>query len=221
MKIILLGPPGAGKGTQAKRLAERLGLAHISTGDILRKNVTEATALGRQAKGYMDKGLLVPDGLVATMLKERLNNPDTKKGFILDGYPRNMIQAETLENILNQIKSGIDLVIYLDTSDTVIIRRLTGRLVCSKCGFNFHAVNMPPKVSGVCDECGGKLFQRTDDTEETVRKRIGVYKKEAASLIKYYEAKRKLSRVSADEEAGVVLEKILELIKARDDSLKV
>jgi adenylate kinase len=221
MRIILLGPPGAGKGTQAKRLAEKLNLPHISTGDILRKNVSEQTLLGKEAKDYMNKGLLVPDELVASMLKARFNNPDTKKGFILDGYPRNINQANTLEDILNEINAGIDLVIYLDTIDAVIIHRLSGRVVGCWCGANFHTINMPPGTNGVCDKCGSKLFQRTDDSQDTVKKRIEVYKKESSSLIKYYEEKEKLFRLSADEDAQVVLDKIIQLVKMHDDSLKV
>ena len=221
MRIILLGPPGAGKGTQSKKLAEKLGLSHISTGDILRKNVKEGTALGKEAKDYMEKGLLVPDELVAKMLKDRFEEPDIKKGFILDGYPRALTQAKTLDDILNSKKIGIDLVIYLDTSDAVIIQRLTGRLVCSVCGANFHIKNMPPKVKGACDKCKGSLYQRTDDKEETVRKRIEVYKNEVASLIGYYEAGGKLHSLPADGDPDIVLNQIVELARKSNDSLKV
>ncbi|MCX5709605.1 MAG: adenylate kinase [Candidatus Omnitrophica bacterium] len=215
MRIILLGPPGAGKGTQSKNLAARLDLSHISTGDILRQNVKAGTELGKEAKGYMDKGLLVPDALVAKMLKDRFEQPDIKKGFILDGYPRALTQAKTLDEILKDKKIGIDLVVYLDTSDKVIIQRLTGRLVCSACGANYHKTNMPPKEEGVCDACGAKLYQRTDDNEETVKKRIEVYKNEVASLIKYYQDKGKLHKLSADGSAGLVLERIVELAKGK------
>ena len=208
MYLVLLGPPGAGKGTQAKRLAERLGLAHISTGDILRQNVKDGTALGKQAKWIMDKGLLVPDEMVAAMLDERFNNPDIKKGFILDGYPRTLPQARTLDEILSRKKLAVDLVVYLNTSDDVIIKRLTGRLVCSKCGANFHVVNMPPKVSGICDNCQGALYQRSDDNENTVRKSLEVYKNEVASLIKYYNQQKKLHSLNADLDAFDVLEQI-------------
>ena len=221
MRIILLGPPGAGKGTQSKKLAEKLDLPHISTGDILRKNVKEGTALGKEAKDYMEKGLLVPDELVAKMLKDRFEEPDIKNGFILDGYPRALTQAKTLDDILNSKKIGIDLVIYLDTSDAVIIQRLTGRLVCSVCGANFHIKNMPPKVKGSCDKCKGSLYQRTDDKEETVRKRIEVYKNEVASLIGYYEAGGKLHSLPADGDPDIVLNQIVELARKSNDSLKV
>ncbi len=212
MYLVLLGPPGAGKGTQAKRLAKNVGLPHISTGDILRENVKSGTELGQQAKGIMDQGGLVPDGLVAKMLAERFNNPDIKKGFILDGYPRTLAQAKTLDEILGKKSLAVDLVVYLDTSDEVIIKRLSGRLVCSKCGANFHITNMPPKVSGVCDSCRGSLYQRTDDNEITVRKRLEVYKQEVASLIEYYDQAKKLRRLDADLEAGIVLEQIKKLM---------
>ena len=211
MYLVLLGPPGAGKGTQAKRLAEKLGVPHISTGDILRQNVKLDTELGKQAKGIMEKGLLVPDDLVAKMLDERFNNPDIKKGFILDGYPRTLPQAFSLDKILTAKGLAVDLVVYLDSSDQVIIKRLTGRLVCSKCGANFHVTNMPPRVAGVCDSCQGSLYQRSDDNEITVRKRLEVYKQEVASLIEYYKKAKKLQSLNADLGAQVVLEQIIEL----------
>jgi adenylate kinase len=218
MRIILLGPPGAGKGTQAKALAKQLNLTHIATGDILRKNVTGGTDLGKQAKDFMDKGALVPDELVTAMLIERIGEPDAKDGFILDGYPRNINQAKTLDNLLKQNNTSLDLVMYLDTSEPVIIQRLSGRLVCSLCGANFHIKNMPPKKDMICDNCGAKLYQRTDDREATIRKRMEVYRKEASELIKYYESKQKLYRIVADEEAGIVLNKMVSFIH---DSPKV
>ncbi|MDD5691864.1 MAG: adenylate kinase [Candidatus Omnitrophica bacterium] len=211
MYLVLLGPPGAGKGTQAKRLAEKLALPHISTGDILRQNVKDGTELGKQAKGIMEKGLLVPDELVASMLDRRFNEPDIKKGFILDGYPRNLAQARTLDEVLKRKNIGVDLVVYLDTSDPVVVKRLTGRLVCSKCGANFHTVNMPPKAKGVCDNCQGALYQRSDDNEGTVLKRLQVYKNEVASLIDYYKQAGKLRTLNADLDAQVVLEQIIAL----------
>jgi adenylate kinase len=221
MGIILLGPPGAGKGTQSKRLAEKLEIPHISTGDILRQNVKDGTSLGAQAKDYMHKGLLVPDELMLKMLTQRFAQPDIEKGFILDGYPRTLNQAKSLDEIMYSRKLRIGLVVYLDTSDAVIIQRLTGRLVCSVCGVNFHKDNMPPKKPGSCDMCAGALFQRPDDKEETVRKRIEVYKNEVASLIAYYSQKGNLHRLSADGDAGVVLKKIIELAQKFDDPVKV
>jgi len=208
-----MGPPGAGKGTQAKVLAKKLGLAHISTGDILRQNVASGTELGRQAKDFMNKGLLVPDDLVTRMVDGRLDEPDTKNGFILDGYPRNISQAESLEGIFGKKGISIDYVIDLDTSEAVIIQRLSGRLACKGCNANYHVKNMPPKKAMVCDNCGSALYQRQDDKEETIKKRLDVYRRESAPLIEYYRAKNKLQRIPADEEAGIVLDKIISLVQ--------
>lgn len=213
MRIILLGPPGAGKGTQAKVLAEKLKVAHISTGDILRQNVKEETPLGKEAKDYMERGLLVPDGLMAKMLKERFSQADVKSGFILDGYPRNLAQAKTLEEIFESQNIGIDWIIYLDSSEKVIIQRLSGRLVCSKCQANYHIKNMPPKKEGICDRCGGHLYQRSDDKVETIKRRLEVYRKESADLIDYYKKQGKLQRLDADSEASIVLDQIVALAK--------
>ncbi|MDD5246805.1 MAG: adenylate kinase [Candidatus Omnitrophica bacterium] len=216
MRIILLGPPGAGKGTQSKSLAKRLELAHISTGDLLRGNVSAGTELGKQAKAYMEKGALVPDELVTGMLRERFNQDDIKNGFILDGYPRTIKQAESLDRLLEEKAIKIDKVFYLDTGEKVIIQRLSGRLVCSKCQANFHKTNMPPKKEMVCDYCGGSLYQRSDDKEETIRKRLEVYRQESAPLIKYYESKGKLESVLADGEASIVLDEIVRLVKNQE-----
>lgn len=221
MRIILLGPPGAGKGTQAISLAEEFNLPHISTGDLLRQNVKESTQLGLRAQDFMNKGLLVPDELVTDMLAQRFKDPDIKNGFILDGFPRNIHQAKTLDNILKEANTGIDAVIYLDTSEKVIIQRLSGRLVCKNCGQNFHKTNMPPKADNLCDKCGGQLYQRQDDKEATIMARLEVYRKEVSTLIEYYEEKQKLYRILADEEAGIVLNRMLQLLKERRDSLKV
>jgi adenylate kinase len=221
MRIILFGPPGAGKGTQAKVLSERVRLPHVSTGDLLRENVKGSTPLGRQAKDFMDKGLLVPDELVANMLQERFSRPDVKSGFILDGYPRNISQAKTMDDMLAKINMDIDFVVYLDASDAIIIQRLSGRLVCSSCGANFHVTNMPPKVAGICDSCGGSLYQRSDDKEETVRKRLEVYKKEVAPLIEYYQKQKKLYRLSGDEKPEIVLDKVVRIANKYNDSIKV
>ena len=221
MRIVLLGPPGAGKGTQAKELAARLGLPHISTGDLLRQNVAEGTPLGKQAKDFMNRGVLVPDGLIKDMLVERFSRPDVKQGFILDGYPRNINQSSTLDEILKRINMGIDVAVNLEASEPVIIQRLSGRLVCSACGMNFHATNMPPKKAMTCDKCGGKLYQRNDDKEETVKKRLEVYYQESAPLIDYYRSADKLYSINADGDAKIVLDKIVQFLKERDDSLKV
>lgn len=221
MRIILLGPPGAGKGTQAKVLAARLNLPHISTGDLLRQNVSSDTPLGKEAKDFMLKGLLVPDELVKDMLVERFSRTDVARGFILDGYPRNLNQAETLDGILKEKKMPLDKVFYLDTSEPVIIQRLSGRLVCRNCGFNFHRQNMPPKKAGICDACAGQLYQRQDDKEVTIKKRLEVYRQEASPLIEYYTARQMLYRVQADEEAEIVLNKIIQLSQEHNDSLKV
>ncbi|MDD5565528.1 MAG: adenylate kinase [Candidatus Omnitrophica bacterium] len=221
MRIILLGPPGAGKGTQAKVLAEATHLSHISTGDLLRHNVAGNTQLGNKAKDFMNKGMLVPDELVTQMLIERLKQPDTQKGFILDGYPRNLAQAETLDGILNNLRAAVDFVVYLDASESVIIQRLGGRLVCKACGANFHVTNMPPKRDMICDNCSSELYQRDDDKEETIRKRLLVYQNEVTGLVSYYRQRNKLYRVSSDEGPQVVLDKIMQLIKALDDSAKV
>lgn len=219
MNIILLGPPGAGKGTQAKALAQRLKSLHISTGDLLRHNVSQHTSLGEAAKSYMEKGALVPDELVTDMLKERLALTDTKNGFILDGYPRTISQAKALNEILRKLKLSIDGVMYLDTSKPVIVQRLTGRRVCKSCGVNFHIKNMPPKNDGICDFCGAHLYQRNDDKEETIEKRLQVYQQEVSSLIDFYAQQKKLLRVTADDEAEVVLDRMISLLK--HDSLKV
>lgn len=213
MNIVLLGPPGAGKGTQAKVLAKKLAVPHISTGDLLRQNVANGTPLGAQAKDYMNKGLLVPDALVSQMLGERLKQDDIKPGFILDGYPRNLNQAKELDSLLPSLGLRIDTVIDLTVSETIIIQRLSGRLVCRKCGALYHRANMRPKKDGICDSCGGELYQRTDDKEETIKKRLAVYRDEVAALLKYYEAKKCLIRVPADDEAAVVLDRILALLK--------
>ncbi|MDP3732640.1 MAG: adenylate kinase [Candidatus Omnitrophota bacterium] len=220
MRIILLGPPGAGKGTQARTLAQRLKLLHISTGDLLRQNVAQGTALGEEARDFMNKGALVADKLVTQMLDQRVRQPDIEKGFILDGYPRNINQARALDDMLKKTNIAIDLVVYLDSSEPIIIQRLSGRLVCSLCGANFHIKNMPPKVHMACDNCGGKLYQRSDDKDETVKKRLQVYLKESTPLIKYYSDRYKLYRLPADEDKDIVLNRIIALAKQENRLLR-
>jgi adenylate kinase len=211
MKLVLLGPPGAGKGTQSVVLAKKYNIPHISTGDILRQSVKSGQPLGLKAKAYMDKGELVPDEIVTGIVAERLKSDDTRKGYILDGFPRTLKQAEDLEKALKDIASNIDMVIYFATSAAVAIERLSGRRVCKSCGFNYHVKNIPPKKEGVCDKCGSPLFQRPDDKEDTVRNRLKVYEDQTRPLIDYYMNKGILKRVSGDlgvDELFKVLSKI-------------
>jgi adenylate kinase len=195
MKLVLFGPPGAGKGTQAKLLVEKFKLPHISTGDILRNEVRNNTDLGREAKGYMESGKLVPDSLVTEMVKRRLAEKDVAGGFFLDGFPRTDAQARALDGIL---KTGIDKAIYLETSEKVVVQRLTGRRVCPKCGTNYHLVNMPPKKDMLCDQCQLTLYQRPDDNEATVRNRLKVYLQESEGVLNYYREQGKLENISGD-----------------------
>ncbi|MFA5143794.1 MAG: adenylate kinase [Candidatus Omnitrophota bacterium] len=202
MKLILLGPPGAGKGTQSVELSKSYKLPHISTGDILRESVKAALPLGLKAKLYMDKGELVPDEVVIGIVAERLKNPDTKKGFILDGFPRTVNQAAGLDEALENMHSDIDMVLFFQTSSKVAIERLTGRRVCKNCGFNYHVRNMPPRKGGVCDKCGGPLYQRPDDNEATVLNRLKVYEDQTKPLVDYYARKGILKKVSGDLPVG-------------------
>ena len=211
MKLVLLGPPGAGKGTQSAVLSKKYNIPHISTGDILRESVKSGQELGLKAKSFMDKGELVPDDVVIGIVVERLKLADTKKGFILDGFPRTLKQAENLDASLKKIGSGIDMVVYFQTSPAVAIERLTGRRVCKNCGFNYHIKNIPPKKDGICDKCGGTLFQRPDDNEATVRNRLKVYEEQTKPLVDYYAKKGILKKVSGDlgvDELFKVLSKI-------------
>jgi adenylate kinase len=210
IKVVILGPPGAGKGTQAKSLAERLNLIHISTGDLLRENVKHNTALGLKAKEFMEKGELVPDELVNEMIVEKLNSIKGKGGFVLDGYPRNVSQAKFLDSLLKN-NEGNNFIIYLKTSEKVIVERLSGRRICSKCQAIYHIKNMPPKNDSFCDLCGGVLYQRSDDNEETIKKRLSVYLKETQAVLDYY--KDRIIHVCADEEKDIVFDRILKIIK--------
>ena len=186
LRTILLGPPGAGKGTQAAKIVEKYGIPHISTGDIFRENIKKGTELGKKAKGYMDAGELVPDELVCDLVVDRLEKDDCKNGYILDGFPRTIPQAEALTAALKEKGTAIDYALDIEMKDEEIIERMAGRRVCAKCGATFHTVNIPPKVEGVCDNCGGQLELRDDDKPETVKKRLGVYHEQTAPLIEYY-----------------------------------
>jgi len=198
VKLVLLGPPGAGKGTQSAVLAKEYKIPHISTGDILRAAVKSGSPMGMKAKAFMDKGELVPDEVVTGIVVERLKQSDTKKGYILDGFPRTLKQANDLDEALKLMGESLDLVIYFDTTAKVAIERLSGRRVCKKCGFNYHVKNIPPKKEGVCDKCGGELFQRPDDKEATVLNRLKVYEEQTKPLIDYYANRGNLKKVSGD-----------------------
>lgn len=191
----MLGAPGSGKGTRAVALCDVLGIVQISTGDLFRYNIKEGTDLGKLAKSYMDKGELVPDGVTAAMLEDRLKNPDTAKGFILDGFPRTIKQAQKLDEILAEMKEAISAVVFLDVPDDEIVRRISGRRICSVCQASYHVAFSPPKLEGVCDKCGGKLVQRDDDKPETVKKRLEVFKSTTFPLVEYYEKKNLLVRI--------------------------
>ena len=196
MNIVLLGPPGAGKGTQGVVLSKSYQIPHISTGDILREAVKSGTPLGKKARTFMDSGELVPDEVVVGIVVDRIGQDDTKKGYILDGFPRTLKQAQELDVALKRKASGIDMVLYFEIPENIAIERLTGRRVCKKCGANFHVKNMPPKKEGICDKCAAELFQRPDDKLETVKNRLKVYELQTLPLIEYYTKKGILKKVS-------------------------
>ncbi len=195
MRLVLLGAPGAGKGTQAKKLIEKYGIPQISTGDILRAAVAAGTPLGKEAKSYMDKGELVPDRIVLGMVEERLKQDDCKKGYILDGFPRNVAQAEALDKLLNALGMPLDAALSVDVPFDDLMKRLTGRRTCKACAQMYNVYFNPPKKEGVCDKCGGELFQRDDDKEATIKKRLEVYNSQTAPLIEYYSKKGILKSV--------------------------
>lgn len=211
MKIVLLGPPGAGKGTQAEWISEAYGIPRISTGDMLREHVANETELGGLAQEYMNEGKLVPDDLVIQMMRERLKEEDCRNGFLLDGYPRTLYQAQALDET-----GTLDLVLYLDVEDKEIVRRMSGRRVCSSCGAVYHIVNDPPKSEGICDKCGLTLRVREDDKEETVRKRLEVFRLQTAPLISFYASKDILRRA----ESGGSIEETTSNIRAVLENLE-
>lgn len=197
MRVVLVGPPGAGKGTQAQFIASHLSIPKISTGDIFRANVSGGTELGKLAKGYMDRGDLVPDEVTIAMVRDRLAEDDAVEGFLLDGFPRNVAQAEVLKKMLADFGTCLDLVLELVVDDDEVVRRLAGRRTCRSCGKVWHVDFDPSKVAGVCDACGGELFQRDDDREETIRHRLEVYQEQTSPLIKFYDNEGILRRVNA------------------------
>ena len=214
-QIALLGPPGAGKGTQAKSLSEELELAHISTGDILRQAIKQNTDLGKEAKSFVESGALVPDSLVTRMVTRRLLADDVKNGFILDGFPRNVAQARELDEFLEKEGRSDYSVIYLDTSEKIIIQRLSGRRICRNCQAVYHLTNRPPKKDMACDNCQGQLYQRPDDKEDTVKNRLEVYGKETQPVEEYYSRNKRLFTVNADKDSGIVLGEMLDFLRQR------
>ncbi len=209
MNLVLLGAPGAGKGTQAVVISKKYAIPHISTGEILRSNIKTATALGKKAQSYVESGMLVPDDLVIEMVKDRLQNDDCENGFILDGFLRNEAQAEALDATLKQLHKELAFALNFDASEEVIMARLTGRRVCPECGATFHVKNMPPKVPGMCDQCGAALIQRKDDQAETISNRLQVYRKSAEPLLAYYQRQDILKTIPADMDYREI-EKILD-----------
>jgi adenylate kinase len=212
MDLILLGPPGSGKGTQAKKMVERYHIPQISTGDILRAALKEKTRLGLEAKQYMDQGRLVPDEVVVGIVRDRLKAPDCRGGFILDGFPRTVPQAEALGVTLQTMKRGIDHVISIEVDKEELLKRLGGRRTCRSCGAMYHLMFDPPKKEGVCDKCGGELYQRDDDHEKTIRARLKVYDEQTAPLIAYYRGKGLLHSIDGVGEVGEIFQKIVKAI---------
>ena len=216
LRAVLLGPPGAGKGTQAVRLVEKYDIPHISTGDIFRKNIKEGTELGKKAQEYMNAGELVPDELVVDLVKDRLQQDDCKNGFLLDGFPRTIFQAEKLDEFLAEMGQKMDIVINLKVEKDSLIKRLTGRRVCKNCGASYHIINIPPKKDGECDTCGGELMQRKDDNIETVENRINVYDDQTAPLIGYYKEAGTLVDFDGEQSLDEVFDAIVQAIGAQE-----
>lgn len=207
-----MGLPGAGKGTQAEKIVEKYQIPHISTGDMFRQAIKEGTELGLKAKSFMDQGELVPDEVTIGIVRERLSKDDCKKGFLLDGFPRTVAQAEALESILSELNKKIDYVINIQVDTNILMDRLTGRRICKSCGATYHLVFNPPKVEGVCDKCGGELYQRHDDTAETVQNRLEVNMKQTQPLIDFYSAKGYLRNINGVQDINKVFEDINKLL---------
>ncbi|GGP71458.1 MULTISPECIES: adenylate kinase [Streptomyces] len=215
MRIVLVGPPGAGKGTQAAFLAKNLGIPHISTGDLFRANISQGTDLGKQAKSYMDAGNLVPDEVTIGMAKDRMAQPDAEGGFLLDGFPRNVVQAEALDEALKADGLKLDAVLDLEVPEDEVVKRIAGRRICrTDSAHVFHVTYNAPKTEGVCDICGGELYQRGDDTEDTVRKRLEVYHSETEPIIDFYRAQGLVVTISALGKVDEVTERAMHALKA-------
>lgn len=214
MKLIMLGAPGAGKGTQAKKIAEKYNIPHISTGDIFRANIKNGTELGQKAKTYMDQGLLVPDELVVDLVMDRFAQPDCENGYVLDGFPRTIPQAEVLDAALEKAGAKIDYAINVEVPDENIVNRMSGRRACVACGATYHLVHIPPKAEGICDTCGKELILRDDDKPETVKKRLGVYHEQTQPLIDYYTKKGALVEVDGTVDMEDVFNAIVKILGA-------
>jgi adenylate kinase len=214
MRIVLLGGPGSGKGTQAKMLTDKINVPQISTGDIFRAAVKEGTPMGMKAKSYMDKGELVPDDVVVGVVEERLTKPDLEGGYMLDGFPRTLPQAEALDSILQKAGQAIDHAILVDVPDEELVKRLSGRRTCpnTDCGKMYHVMFNPPKKEGICDACGGELYQRDDDKEATIRERLTVYNSQTAPLIDYYDKKGLLRRVEGVGDINDIFDRIMKVL---------
>jgi adenylate kinase len=215
MNLILLGPPGAGKGTQAELIIERYAIPHISTGDIFRAAIKEGTPMGVKAKGYLDSGQLVPDEIVVGIVQERLKQNDCKNGFLLDGFPRTIPQADALEEFLKGLNQNITAVINIEVDFEALIVRITGRRLCRNCGTVYHIRNKREKTEGVCDNCGGEIYQRDDDLPETVKKRLQVYQNQTEPLISYYSEKGILKSFDGQEPIAVLFQKICDALEGR------
>ena len=213
MRLILLGPPNAGKGTQAQSLIETYQIPQISTGDIFRANIKQETPLGKKAKDYLDQGLLVPDELVVDIVKDRLQKDDCQKGFLLDGFPRTVVQAEALEDFLKEHEQSLDKAINIHVTTEVLVERAVGRRVCQQCGATYHIKFKPPEKDNVCDVCGGEVIQRKDDQRETAEKRIKIYEQETAPLISYYEKRGLLVTINGEQPIDKVTADILHELK--------
>ncbi|MCR5118317.1 MAG: adenylate kinase [Lachnospiraceae bacterium] len=212
MKIIMLGAPGAGKGTQAKMIAETYKLPHVSTGDIFRANIKNGTELGKEAKAYMDKGELVPDELTVRILLDRVAQEDCANGYVLDGFPRTIPQAEVLDAELDKLGEKVDFAIDVEVPDENIVKRMSGRRACLKCGATYHIVHIPPKTEGICDACGSELVQRDDDKEETVKNRLSVYHQQTQPLIDFYNNKGVLKTVDGTKDSAEVFADIKKIL---------
>ncbi len=208
MRLILMGPPGSGKGTQAEFISGQLGIAHISTGNMFRKAISGRTELGSKAKEYLDSGRLVPDEITVGIVRERLQEPDCKKGFLLDGFPRTVAQAQALDEMVAKMGLALDAVINIQVPREEILKRLTGRRMCKECGGTYHVSFSPPLQADRCDKCGGDLYQRDDDTESTINKRLDVYKEQTEPLIAYYEKQRLLKDINGNQDIKEVLAEI-------------